>query len=103
MEKFKKERFVTFVEELLQPYRNEETIEDKEQRLKKFDDLLNAAIQHGMHVIGYPYDYGTIEYQWGEREDGGMIRNPALCSLLYKDGKKINRTLLKSEYVGISI
>jgi hypothetical protein len=58
---------------------------DADQSWMELNNVLDAAIQHGMMAIGQAYE--KSEYRWGARDDSAIMMYPALHGLHYEDEK----------------
>jgi len=70
--------------------------EDVSQHRLELEGVLNAAIEHGMKVLGQAND--KTEYRWGMRDNNTLMIRPALHALEYEDEKlKYDSKLQKSD------
>jgi hypothetical protein len=72
----RKDEYFNFFESLLEPYFTSNSQESIVQRKLEFEEVLEAAIQHGMKVVGLPDR--SVEYRWGMRSDRAISINPAM-------------------------
>jgi hypothetical protein len=70
------DRVFDLFESLFEPYYFSDSPESVVQRKRDFNKVLEAAIQHGMKVIGL--SHSMIEYRWEVRSDKGIMLAPAL-------------------------
>ena len=79
------DQYIALVESLLEPYFVATSDETRRKRKLDMKKVIEAAVEHGMMVIGLSHD--RIEYRWGERSDRDVVVNPGVYMLDFERPK----------------
>lgn len=87
-----REIYLKLFESIFEPYLKSVTFEEVFDRRLDLSNVLNAAAEHGMKVIGCPnYEF---RYKWGERDVDNIVSYPALWASIYDRGQLVREAEL---------
>ena len=87
-----REIYLKLFDSIFEPYLKSVTFEEEIDRRLDLLNVLDAAAEHGMRVIGCPnYDF---RYKWGERDVDNILSYPALWASIYDGGQLVREAEL---------
>lgn len=83
-------RYIDLCEILVDPYRADKSPEKAKEGKMQINEILDAAMLHGIHAIGHPLSCGVIEHRLAEN-----AATPNVCCIKYEGEMEHFKTILK--------